>query len=294
MRITNRMMTENAIQHMASNKEKINNLSEKIASGKSFLSASEDPVNASLSLNLRSTLRASASYRDVAELTGDWMTATDFAFQQMDDLATRAQNLMLRGLNDTLGEEERDSSLATEMSGIFNEAKDYANYQHSGQYIFGGYRVDIPPFHMVDADTVGYQGDLGKMQRALAPGQTVDMNVVGQDVFTPYLQTLKNAEIALKANDMDALRGALNQLKLDVSTMDQARTSNGARMRQVSSATDYLKRLDIEVKALLSQKEDVNLAEAITELRGQETTYQSVLEVTQRAVSALSLFDYLR
>jgi hypothetical protein len=44
---------------------------------------------------------------------------------------------------------------------------------------------------------------------------------------------------------------------------------------------------------VLSQKQDANLAEAISMLKNQETSYQVVLEVSQRAISALTLFDYL-
>jgi hypothetical protein len=45
---------------------------------------------------------------------------------------------------------------------------------------------------------------------------------------------------------------------------------------------------------LLSKKEDVNVAEAIVLLTGEKTTFDAVLEVSQRAISALSLFDYIQ
>jgi flagellin-like hook-associated protein FlgL len=65
-------------------------------------------------------------------------------------------------------------------------------------------------------------------------------------------------------------------------------------MREVQSATEYLVSTQTEAQSLLSKKEDANMAESISLLRNQETTYQAVLEVSQRAVSALSLFDYLK
>jgi hypothetical protein len=36
------------------------------------------------------------------------------------------------------------------------------------------------------------------------------------------------------------------------------------------------------------------MAEAIAQLSSQETSYQAVLEVSQRAISALNLFDVLQ
>ena len=49
-----------------------------------------------------------------------------------------------------------------------------------------------------------------------------------------------------------------------------------------------------ETTRLLSQNEDVNMAEGITELQKQQSNYQVVMEVTSRAISAMTLFDYLK
>jgi flagellin-like hook-associated protein FlgL len=75
--------------------------------------------------------------------------------------------------------------------------------------------------------------------------------------------------------------------------MDEYRTSNGAHLRQVESASDSLVKMQTETKGLLSQNEDMNIAEGIALLANQQTTYEAVLQVGQRAISALSLFDYL-
>src|SRR5512147_1220808 len=102
MRITNRMMVDNAIHGMTDNLEKLSKLQSKISTGKQFQNASEDPARASVSLNLRSRLSTLDSYADTADITKDWMTASDNAFDQMENVAVRAQNLILRGLNDSL------------------------------------------------------------------------------------------------------------------------------------------------------------------------------------------------
>jgi flagellin-like hook-associated protein FlgL len=86
----------------------------------------------------------------------------------------------------------------------------------------------------------------------------------------------------------------LTSLQTSLDTVDQYRTSNGARLRQVDSAAGFLETMKIETQGLLSKNEDINLAEGIAQLANQETTYNAVLEVSQRAISALSLFDYLR
>jgi len=318
MRITNLMMTENAIQNMADSREKINKLQGNLASGKQFQVPSDDPTRASASLSLRSHLETLESYTDTAEMTQSWMTASDNAFDQLEQLAVRANNLILRGLNDSLSGSERAISLGSEMQTLINEAIEIGNTSVNGQYIFSGYQVNQKAFELTDSATlltdyqgnpftpkvVNYLGDTGTMQRNLGPDQSVTLNVRGDQAILGFLQNLVQASNALKQNNIKdtgdpvtdplTLESTLTALKSSLDTLDQYRTSNGARMRQVDSAANFLESVKLETKSLLSDNEDTNMAEGIALLANRQTTYEAVLEVSQRAISALSLFDYLR
>ena len=308
MRITNRMMVDNAIHSMSENLEKVSKLQGKLSTGKQFQVASEDPARASVSLSLRSNLRTLESYADTAETTRNWMTATDNAFEQMDTIGIRATNLILRGLNDTFSGSERATALATEMQDLLNQAIELGNTSENNQFIFAGYQVNNKAFELVDSATtlldyqgntftpkvVNYLGDQGIMQRNLGPDQSVTLNVRGDQALNGVLQNLVLAGNALKQNDTTSLATILTNLRSSLDTMEQFRTSNGARLRQVESTTDFLETMKIETKSLLSKNEDINMAEGIALLANQETTYSAVLEVSQRAISALSLFDYLK
>ena len=141
-------------------------------------------------------------------------------------------------------------------------------------------------------------------QRSISPDQSVGMNVRGDQAILGFLQNLSQAFNALKQNNIRdtgdpltdplTLQSTLTGLQSSLKTMDEYRTSNGARLRQVESTASFLETVKLETKSLLSKNEDTNLAEGIAQLTNQQTTYQAVLEVSQRAISALSLFDYLR
>jgi len=313
MRITNRMMVDNAILNTADSMEKMNKLQNQVSTGKLFQNASEEPVRASLSLSLHSTLRTVDSYVDTTSNTSDWMNASDYAFSQLGDIANRATTLIQRGLNDTISDSERATSLGTEMQTLVNQAVETGNTAQNGQYIFSGYQINTKPFVVENDATqtpfndqfgnigvipqkVTYNGDQGTMQRSLGPDQTVTLNVRGDQALQGFIQNLQTASEALikKPYDTTSLQTALAGLQSSMSTMDQYRTSNGARLRQVGSAADFLDQVKIETTSLLSQKENANVAEGISSLANQKTTYQAVLEVSQRAISALSLFDYLK
>jgi len=316
MRITNRMIVDNAILNISDNLEKINKLQNQVSTGKQFQNASEDPVRASLSLSLRSNLRTVDSYVETTDSTNDWMNATDYAFGQLEGLANRATTLVQRGLNETISDSDRATTLGTEMQTLVSQAVETGNTSQNGQYIFSGYQINTKPFVVVNEtpppapvlfddqfgnlnvipQKVDYKGDQGSMQRSLGPDQTVTLNVRGDQAIQGFLQNLQLASEALikKPYDSASLQTALAGLQSSLSTMDQYRTSNGARLRQVESAADFLDQVKIETKSLLTKKEDANVAEGIALLAGQKTTYQAVLEVSQRAISALSLFDYLK
>ncbi len=313
MRITSQMTVNNAIQHISESLEKMDKLSSQIDTGKQFQNASEDPVNASLSLSLKSNLRTINSFVDTAAVTGDWMNATDYAMQNLGDLATRANSLILRGLNETMSGKDRATTLGAEMKDLANQAIDLGNTQSNGQYIFAGFQVNTKPFVIENDNTVPvyndylgntniipqkvtYFGDTGSMQRSLGPDQSVTLNIRGDQAIQQFIQNLVKASEAMTQNPYDraSLQTAMAGLQSSISVLDQNRTSNGTRMRQVETSAAYLEQVKIETKSLLSKKEDANVAEAIALLSNQKTTYQAVLEVSQRAISSVNLFDYLK
>ena len=149
---------------------------------------------------------------------------------------------------------------------------------------------------------MSYSGDKSLIQRSLGPNQNVTLNIPGDPPIFEFLKSLIQANEAMikdpeKTADLfnpGPLQNALTAVQSSLTTLDQFRTSNGAIMRQVESAAAFLDQVKIEATSLISKKEDVNMAEAIVLLTNQKTTYQAVLEVSQRAISTLSLFDYLQ
>jgi flagellar hook-associated protein 3 FlgL len=302
MRITQRMMTERAIEYMDENLKRLYQLQEKVASGKEFLRPSDNPSGVTSALNLRSVLKMNTAYLDSAASTESWMSATDFALIQTTQLATRALNLTRQGMSDTLGAEQRNT-LAAELDIVLQQVLSVANTNHQGNYIFGGFQTVNPPFNLVDTnsngtlDTVVRNGDTGTINRLIGPNLTVVQNINGYNMFNDLMVAIINARDSLRnngdPNQFNDLQNAIAALETQINNVNEALTTNGARQREVRLTKDRLEKSQIELKSLLSQKEDVNLTEAISYLQHQQTVYQTVLEVGKRAISALSLFDLL-
>jgi flagellar hook-associated protein 3 FlgL len=301
MRITNQLMTENAIRHMNENLETIQHLQDQISTTKVIQNISDDPATASSVLSMHSTLATVQSYRDAANVADDWMSATETSLAQMVDMGTRATMLATSGVSDTQGQEER-TSLANDLDEIIKQAIQTANTAHEDKYIFAGFQVrpPIPPFAGADTnadgrfDVVNYVGDNGSIQREIGPGTMVTTNVDGNAAFQPLFNAMIAAREALFAGNTANLQTAITNMGTAMQTLNAARTGNGGRQRQLEAAITRIINSQTEIKSLLSKKEDTNLAEAISHLTNQQTVYQATLEVGQRAIAMATLFDYLK
>jgi flagellar hook-associated protein 3 FlgL len=296
MRISDMMATNSAIQYMNANKERLVALQNLVATGKQFQSASDNPAIAAASLTLKSTLQSSQGYLNNATEANSWMETSDIALSQLTEIITKVTTIITKGLTDTISADERATSLAPEMEMILENAIGIANSSHMGKYIFSGYQINTKPFEVspVSEDIIEYHGDSGVMQNDLGLGQSVSTNVNDSGTFSLLFSTIAKAKNALISNNRADLDACLGEIKTAENEISELRATNGARLRQVVTTTNRLEKTNLTLKSLLSEKEDVNMAEAIAMMQGQETTYQAVLEVGQRAISALNLFDFLK
>jgi flagellar hook-associated protein 3 FlgL len=280
---------------MQDNLETLNALRDRAATGKQFQIASDDPESASAALGLRSSLRASQAYLATAQVTGDWMAATENALKQAVDLAKQAHQIALGGLSDS-NDDEALGAMSAQIDSLLQQAIEVGNTRYNGDYIFSGFKTNTQPFTPVSGspDSVSYDGNSGLMQRSLGPGQSVAANIPGDDIFTQLFAGLISARDALKGPDHSGLPAAVVALQTALDTVARERSNLGSRQQQVQAAITQSEETQLLLKSLISQKEDANMVEALSELRYQETTYQAVLEVGRRTLATLNLFDLLR
>ena len=293
MRITNQMMTNGLLQHAQKTMNDVNITQEQIASGKRFQTPSENPTDASSSLQLKSALTVSQGYQESAALIQDWMSETDFCLSQLVDIATDAQKLVQGGINDTMDDKSR-ATMATELTEMINQAIDLGNTRFQGNYIFSGVRLDSPSFELTETGTLNYLGISKDMKRGIGQSSEVTMNINGDQAIAPLIQAMIKARDNLQANNTTDLPDSLDELESAMDTLVVKQTANGARMRQVETGISNMEDADINLQAILNQKENTDLLEAAAVLKSQETAYQIVLEVGNRAISALNLFDYMQ
>ena len=295
MRIPDSVSYKNAIRYMTEAKARYEELSTIASSHKNFQKSSDDPSLVSSALVLRSSIIASNGYLSASESAQEWMENTESAFSLMNDLFSTANTLMLKGLSDTVGADERANDYAVQITQLLNNAISIANTSYNDNYLFSGTQIKIKPFTLADDGSEVTAGILttGTMKRDIAPGVTVTINTDGVAAFNDFFEALIDAKEGLETNDQTLMNTALGEISEALTTMNEFRTNNAAILRQLDTSVEHLETTQSELKALLSIKEDANMAEAISMFTLQETTYQTVLDVSSRAISALNLFDLL-
>jgi flagellar hook-associated protein 3 FlgL len=298
MRVPDSTTYSNAIRYMNDSKAKLDQLSERATTFKNFSNSSDNPSLVSSALVLRSSIMVSTGYISSGTNSQSWMENNETSYKLMNDLIDQANTIMLAGASDTVGASERANDYAVQITQLLNQAVSIANTSYDDNYLFSGNSIKTKPFEITTAldgtISVDYLGDTGNMKRDLAPGVAVTINSDGQAAFKPFFDALILAKHGLETNDATEMGTAISDINTALTTMNVSRTNNAAILRQIKTSNEHLTTTQKELKGLLSIKEDANMAEAISMFNLQQTTYQTVLDVCSRSISASNLFDALR
>jgi len=290
-RVTNSMTSRTVMSDIQSVFSELSKTQQKLSSGKEISKPSDDPFGTSRALLYRAGLAANQQYQVNAADATSWLDATDTALSQMGSDADRARVLVLQGANDTLSSQQR-GAIATELDQLAESVKSSANTQYAGRYIFSGTATTTAPYALGGADT--YLGNSGSISREIGQNVQVPINVTGDTVATPLLAAIRQAAIDLRAGGTPA-----NLSTSDLTALDSAqdgilttRASVGARTNRLTAATDRLQQLEQAQTQQLSDVEDADIAQTMTDYSTQAAVYQAALKSGANLIQP-SLMNFL-
>lgn len=144
MRVTNTMMTNNAMINMAKNKEAYNKYLEQYTTQKKIQRPSDDPVVAVRSLKFRTRITELNQYlgKNVPDAIS-WTSATEECLSGINDKLIDMADYCEQAANGTLETDDRATILAALEQFRGNIYEEYANADNAGRYLFTGYRTDV-------------------------------------------------------------------------------------------------------------------------------------------------------
>ena len=153
----------------------------RIATGRRFVSPSEDPIAAARSLDLSQALQRQLQFRENAQYGENILSAADSALNEVADLMIQASSIASQNVSNLTSAAERQAE-AEVVTAIRQQLQVVGNRQFDGRYIFAGLDTLSQPF--VDgAAGVVYTGDTGELQTRLSGDLVSPVTMAGSAIF---------------------------------------------------------------------------------------------------------------
>ncbi|UCC28686.1 MAG: flagellar hook-associated protein FlgL [Phycisphaerales bacterium] len=181
-RVTQNLRTSFVVDSLRRTQRELFVSQSRIATGRSFVAPSENPVAAARSLNLAEALEQQHQF--VANLRhGDnFLSAADTALAELNDLLTRASVIASQNVSNLTSADEREAE-AEIVTGIRQQIQTIGNRQFNGRYIFAGRSTTDRPF--IDSlGGIAYVGDTGELFTRVDEEVAAPINMPGNQVFT--------------------------------------------------------------------------------------------------------------
>lgn len=314
MRVTNIMMINNMKYNVNNNMSRLERLQYETSQGKKFRYPSDDPIGVSRSLKFYTDIAKGEQHQKNANDAVSWMKTTEAALNELNAIVLRAHELTVQAANGP-NIEELDK-IQTEIDELKESMIQIANSTYSGRRLFSGYQTDKD---LVDKDgnyniNVEIEDPVKReiFQYNTGVAERVDVNTLGMTVFgtgtidapeydknavdgeKPYLMTLfENLSKNLGNHDQKEIQKDIGRIKNAYDNILKVTAEFGARTNRMELTKNKLDDSVFNLKSLMSDNENVDLAEAFTRLLTEENVYRASLGVTGRVIQP-SLMDFLR
>lgn len=293
MRVSTAQMLNAMQQAMERNYERYHLAQQTVVTGKRIRRPSDDPFGTSLGITLHRLLQESEQYQRNITTAKNFLSITDVALENLNDLIRQTKRLAVQAATDTQSDEGR-VAIAQQIGQILAEIVSIGNNTTYGdRFIFAGLRTLTAPF-TVSGDTLTYHGDHGDLNVEVSPAVVMSVNVQGSPLITGIYNAIAQVKHYVETNDIDGLsREGLQELQNQMNNLLRTRAVVGSKVQQLEMIQQRLDKRKVDFTELLSGIEDADVADAVTKLKMAETTYQVTL-ATMARLENLSLLDFLR
>jgi flagellar hook-associated protein 3 FlgL len=274
-------------------------LSGELSSGLRVTSIGNDPVAAAQNVQLLNSIQQDDSFTQTNSLTQGLLQVTDSTLGSVVTQLNQAISLATQANNGTMNASDL-KAISSELAGVRDEVLSLANTNYQGQYVFGGSQTTTAPFTLDNTTspaTVTYNGDSDVNSLVSPTGQSIQLNLPGNQVFTSatanVLDTLNNLVADYASGtagngvaDTAALNSALNYVSQQRVTIDNSMTrlndASGAASEQATQLT--------AVQTNLMQADIPAVSTQLSLVQSQQSALISVIA----ALGQGSLFDHLQ
>lgn len=300
--VTPQVLSTDLVTDLSGDENAMSSLEQQVSTGDAIQQPSDNPAGAANILQLQASVTRSAQYVTNAQDGVGWLTTANSTVSSVLGVLQNVQSLVESVSGVSLsGGSTAIQGIASQVQSALAQVLNLANTQYAGgQPIFAGTGNATAAY-----DAQGnYLGAGNAPTRTVAPGTQVPVSVTGPEVFgsgtTGVLSQVPGNEGVLaqivsdlQSGNLSAVTGTdLTNLNNAISTVESAAATLGANQQAVEGFSTQATNTQAALEGELSSVQNVNMAEAITNLQMQQTSYQAALYATSQ-LSQDSLVQYL-
>lgn len=266
-----------------------------LSDGKRLHSPSDDPVAVRQAIRMRGSSDAIGGNLDTIDRSLGLLYAADNAFAGMTETLQEIKGLAVEGGTDSTNAEGR-VAIASQVDRMLSHLIDLANTSHDGRYLFSGTATTTAPFVLNDQrDQVTYQGNQDVVQVDISPVSRAETTQDGSQVMqqpVDVFDVLIRLRDALNADDGPTVRALIGDIDAAHTQVANAYGDLGGREARMEATRNQLTVARQTIDEQVSQLEDADMAEVITQFTQSEMALQAGLQVGARVLQT-TLLDYI-
>jgi flagellar hook-associated protein 3 FlgL len=293
------MMSNIFVHSLRNQTREILTRQEQISNQKRINRPSDDPAGMGRVLRGRMALGAIKQYTENIKQTKSRVEFTEGVLNLVDDLVQRARRTAEEHAGENVTALERQLA-ADGIKEIYDQVMQVANSRYNDRYIFGGHQTDTPPFERDDTYAITYNGDDGPYRVPIADGVEIRLDADGENFFqdetgggVDVFDQLQALIAGLEADDSAAIQATIDPLEDAHVQIMTKRAELSPKLYRLEATEAHWKNYKALVTNAIGREEDVDMAQAVIELKNLETAYEATLATASRVIQQ-SLVNFLR
>ena len=313
MRVATNSYTDSMLNQLNLLTARQNTLQNQASTGLRIQAPSDNPAAMQDTLNYLSDKAAQTQYNGNIATLQARATSIYNVMESLQTIASRAGEIATSA-SDPINSQTTLDDYANQIRQLIQQAAQLMNTKEavSGQYLFGGTDSAQAPYTTTtDADgnytAVTYQGNASVNQVEISPGNTVSVDVPGENTtgagmrglitdstsgadFFNHLITLQND--LLGGNTTAVIGADSTNLQKDSDNLLYHISNNGATQSRLNIAADFAASQSSSLDQMISDSSSSNLVQTMMQLTQAQTAYQAALQSSVK-IMQLSILNYL-
>ena len=328
IQITNSMIYNNINNELSNESTNVYNLQDEISSGLQIMSPQDNPGGMVNVLSYNNSTALVTQYNSNVSIAGNIGSLASSTITNAMNVVNQANSLAVEMANGS-NTPANNQAAAQQVGQMINELTQYADTSYNGQNLFTGTNLNLSSAYSsstsyYSAATVSgtntpvkfsvytYQGTDTSQNYQITQNETVTPSLTADAIFgndpaqpanptSPYtpsglisVLSLFQSELqnnVYQQNSSSIIQGIQNGL----STMTAAQATIGTVTERLNEQQTSYQTVLTNISQLLSQTQDVNVAQAMTNLTQAQESYQATLEASSNITSLTPmLLQYLK